>query len=89
MLGLLGGLTYSGAAFWLAGVLTPLIVALCGVWYERSRRRTYRTMLTESYGEALLLDARRGGRMLLLVRARDGAELAATLRHLVFAEERR
>ncbi|WP_067475178.1 hypothetical protein [Nocardia amamiensis] len=82
MLSLLSGLVHSGTAIWLETIAIPLILALSGVWYERSRRRTYRMVLTESTGDTMLLDMRRGGRTLLLVRSADGVELTAVLRHL-------
>ncbi|MEW1738811.1 hypothetical protein AB0346_22950 [Nocardia beijingensis] len=89
MLSLFGGWLNSDTAIWLEVIAAPLIVALAGVWYERSRRKTYRVILTDSASGTLLLDVRRGGRTLLLLRAADSTDLAEALRQLPAASGER
>ncbi|MFD4357481.1 hypothetical protein ACFWPX_33390 [Nocardia sp. NPDC058518] len=52
-------------------LITPLILALTQVWRERSRRKTYRVLLTAALPGTVLRDSHPDGRSLVLIRDRN------------------
>lgn len=70
MLGLIAELVCPGAAVVLA-LIAPLILALTQVWRERSRRKTYRVLLTAALPGTVLCDSHPNGRSLVLIRDRN------------------
>jgi hypothetical protein len=56
---------------WLAAAMLLLVAGLLALVIERSRRETYRTVLSAAPSGSSLLDVTRRGRVLLFVRALD------------------